>query len=110
MCAHGLQLDQRETVGFLKLTLIPVATAYPRSRAPVPISRSSRDDQPFRRRLPGQFGGIIREDRSRDSTMEVTCNSQDLTLRNRASDELTTVRHHIAAHLPVIGPNGHKRS
>ena len=33
--------------------------------------------------------------------MEVKCNSQDLTLRNRASDELTTARHQIAAYLPL---------
>ena len=113
MCAHGLQLDQRETGDFLKVTLIP-------GRYRVPALQGTGPDQqivegmttPFADNSPASSAvlSVTPENQSRDSTMEVTCNSQVFTPRNRASDELTTVRHHIAAHLPVIGPNGHKRS
>ena len=94
MCAR-VQLDQRETGDFLKVTLIPGCYRVPALQGTGPDQQivermttlSPTTPRPVRRYYPWP------EDRSRDSTMEVTCNSQDLTLRNRVSDELTTVRH-----------------
>ena len=64
MCAHGLQLDQRETGDSLKVTLIPGRYRVRALQGTGPDQQIVEgDDHPFRRRLPGQFGGTIREAR-----------------------------------------------